>query len=214
MKTKYSMGTVLVVDDNPKIIDILTASLEIKGYDVRSALTGTAALQSVREVIPEIVILDIMMPGIDGYEVCRNLKDDPSTTGVPVIFLSALGGEINKVKAFNVGAVDYITKPFHVTEVLARVEMHLDVYRVRHRQTRQMDKDSNKIDKQSTTGQVGFANDDERAAANEHVQETTESIRRLFYKTLDLLDGSVKTGVSKEQLASYLDAARKELDAL
>lgn len=113
---------ILVVDDNPANIELLVAILGSHGYRCRIANNGTRALAAARADVPDLVMLDIAMPGMDGYEVCRQLKADPVTQSVPVIFLSALNGVIDKVQAFGAGGTDYIGKPFQLEEVIARVE--------------------------------------------------------------------------------------------
>lgn len=118
-------GDILVVDDTPANLRLLVGLLTEKGYKVRATPNGKLALSGVRLAPPDLILLDIMMPEIDGYEVCANLKADEQTRDIPVIFISAINEIMDKVKAFGVGGVDYITKPFHVEEVIARVETHL-----------------------------------------------------------------------------------------
>ncbi|MGB3193015.1 MAG: EAL domain-containing protein [Limnoraphis sp.] len=116
---------ILIVDDQPTNLRLLSRLLSRKGFEVRQAINGTMALQAVQAKLPQLIMLDIMMPDLDGYEVCSRLKADPKTADVPIIFLSALDDVFDKVKAFTVGAVDYISKPFQSQEVLARVQHHL-----------------------------------------------------------------------------------------
>lgn len=118
--------SLLVVDDTEANVDILVEALG-DAYSVSVAMDGESALETVAEEPPDLVLLDIMMPGIDGYEVCRRLKAEPATAGIPVIFLTAMTEVANKTKGFEVGAVDYITKPFEVLEVQARVRTHLSL---------------------------------------------------------------------------------------
>lgn len=101
------------------------------GYNVRKALNGQMALTAVKTVLPDLILLDISMPRMDGYEVCKLLKEDPQTHSIPVIFISALDDVLDKVKAFEVGGVDYITKPFQLEEVLARIQTHLTIKNLR-----------------------------------------------------------------------------------
>ncbi|MDX1414954.1 MAG: response regulator [Candidatus Promineifilaceae bacterium] len=119
---------ILIVDDTPANLQVLTQLLSEQGYRVRPAPSGSMALKSAQLRPPDLILLDIMMPGMDGYEVCRQLKAHERTRDVPVIFLSALSETLNKTRAFNSGAVDYITKPFQAEEVLARVKTHLTLY--------------------------------------------------------------------------------------
>ena len=116
---------ILVVDDSPEIIKVLTDTLMQHGYQVRSAGSGGAALKSVAIQVPDLILLDIKMPDMDGYEICHQLKSDEQSCMIPVIFISSFDDTIDIVKGFQVGGIDYITKPFHVAEVLARVETHL-----------------------------------------------------------------------------------------
>ena len=116
--------SLLVVDDTLANLQLLTNMLRDQGYEVRGAPDGEIALKTVHAFRPDLVLLDINMPDIDGYEVCRRLKADASTAGIPVIFLSALDDTQDKVKGFEVGGVDYITKPFQLEEVRVRIETH------------------------------------------------------------------------------------------
>jgi diguanylate cyclase (GGDEF)-like protein len=116
---------ILVVDDTPENLTVLRQMLTEQGYRVRPALSGEIALKAVQVDIPDLILLDIMMPGMDGFEVCRKLKAEAGTRDIPVLFISALNEEADKIKGFQVGGVDFITKPFHGAEVLARVEIHL-----------------------------------------------------------------------------------------
>lgn len=118
---------ILVVDDLLENLRLLATLLMEAGYDVRRSPDGNLALRNVPRFQPDLILLDIMMPDMDGYEVCRRLKADPKTQDIPVIFLSALDLTFDKVKAFEVGAVDYIHKPFHPAEVMARVKNQLKV---------------------------------------------------------------------------------------
>lgn len=116
---------ILVVDDTPANLELLSGMLKEHHYRIRAAISGDLALQAARNEPPDLILLDIKMPGMDGYEVCRHLKNDEKLKDIPVIFLSSLDEMKDKVKAFNVGGVDYITKPYRFEEVQARVETHL-----------------------------------------------------------------------------------------
>ncbi|MEI6678377.1 MAG: hybrid sensor histidine kinase/response regulator [Mariniphaga sp.] len=120
---------ILVVDDVPANLKILGLILENSGYKVRPVTTGQAALMVAEKVKPDLILLDIMMAGMDGFEVCRQLKENPNLRDVPVIFISALNETNDIVKALSAGGVDYITKPFQAEEVKARVATHLQLYR-------------------------------------------------------------------------------------
>jgi len=126
MTRNYS-GDILIVDDMPNNLRFLSTTLTEQGYKVRSVTEGLMALTVAQAAKPDLILLDIMMPNIDGYEVCQRLKANEQTCDIPVIFLSALDEVLDKVKAFNVGGVDYITKPFQLEEVLARIQTHLSL---------------------------------------------------------------------------------------
>jgi sigma-B regulation protein RsbU (phosphoserine phosphatase) len=117
--------TILVVDDDPLNVKVLTAILRTGGYLTLSARDGTEARRQARTELPDLILLDVMMPGESGFDTCVKLKQEPKTTDIPVIFVSAINDVSSKVKGFDVGAVDYITKPFEKAEVLARTRLHL-----------------------------------------------------------------------------------------
>jgi putative two-component system response regulator len=125
-----SRPLVLVVDDNATNIDLLVNTLKEK-YRLGIAKNGENALQYAVKYHPNLILLDIMMPEMDGYEVCTRLKKDPKTKSIPLIFLTARSETVDKTKAFEMGAVDYITKPFHAAELKARVQMHLELEEMR-----------------------------------------------------------------------------------
>jgi CheY-like chemotaxis protein len=122
--------TVLAVDDSPLNIDTLLDTLGLD-YHVRVATSGPAALKSVKRAVPDLILLDVMMPGMDGFEVCRRLKDDALFRNIPIIFITALNGGVNEANGLGLGAVDYITKPFNPAIVKARVANHLELKRHR-----------------------------------------------------------------------------------
>jgi two-component system sensor histidine kinase/response regulator len=123
-------GDILIVDDKPANLQLLSSILKERGHTVRAVVSGTMGLIAARTVKPDLILLDIRMPGMDGYEVCRQLKADEALSSVPVIFISSLEETLDKVKAFQSGGVDYITKPFQLEEVIARVESQLALYHV------------------------------------------------------------------------------------
>lgn len=125
-----ALADILIVDDTPANLDVLVEMLEEQGYSARPVPSGFLALQSARAQPPDLILLDINMPEMDGYEVCKRLKADENLKDVPVIFISALRDTTDKVHGFEAGAVDYITKPFQFEEVKARVQTHLRTYRM------------------------------------------------------------------------------------
>ena len=123
-------GNILVVDDAPTNLKLLAKTLTLEGYEVCTASTGQLALQTIQATQPDLILLDIKMPVLDGYEICERLKADEKTSSIPIIFLSAVNNPLDKVKGFSVGGVDYITKPFQRQEVIARVENQLRICRL------------------------------------------------------------------------------------
>ncbi len=124
---KFPKADILVIDDTPENLNLLSAMLTEQGYKVRSVTKGSTGLRGANAVPPDLILLDVNMPEMNGYEVCQNLKASDRTRDIPVIFISALGDVLDKIKAFAVGGVDYITKPFQLEEVLARIENHLTI---------------------------------------------------------------------------------------
>lgn len=127
MATCANLQTILIVDDNPTNLEVLSETLSREGFQVSVAIDGESALEQIQYFQPALILLDVMMPGIDGYEICDRLKQDPATQDIPVIFMTALSETENKIKGFSLGAVDYVTKPFHREEVLARVKVHFQL---------------------------------------------------------------------------------------
>ncbi|MCI5145749.1 MAG: response regulator, partial [Candidatus Electrothrix sp. AR3] len=124
--------TILLVDDDPDNLKLLAKMLTENKFQIRASNSGRYALKSIQKNSPDLILLDINMPGIDGYEVCRQLKADPLSADIPIIFISGLKDEESKVRGFEVGGVDYITKPFQSQEILARVRTHLSMSRMKH----------------------------------------------------------------------------------
>ena len=124
---KNRNNNVLIVDDADENLKFLSEILIADGYSVSQASSGEQAIMMIKAQLPGIILLDVMMPEMDGFEVCRQLKADPETTTIPVIFISALGDEQSKLQGFQVGGVDYITKPFRKVEILARVRVHINL---------------------------------------------------------------------------------------
>ena len=131
-------GSILIVDDLPENLIVLSGLLSRQGYETRPALGGPLALMAVRERLPDLVLLDIKMPDMDGYAVCRRLKEDPATRDVPVIFISGLDDPDHLVEGFEAGGVDYITKPFVEKVVMARIRTHLRLHRLQSGLERQV----------------------------------------------------------------------------
>ncbi|MBP0020420.1 MAG: EAL domain-containing protein [Cyanobacteria bacterium SBLK] len=129
-RTTAAKADILLVDDTPDNLRLLSTALSQRGYKVRGAIDGNMALMGAHAAPPDLILLDICMPGMSGYEVCERLKSDGKTAQIPVIFVSALDETIDKVRAFGIGGVDYITKPFQFEEVIARIENQLTIRRL------------------------------------------------------------------------------------
>ncbi|MCB1193887.1 MAG: hybrid sensor histidine kinase/response regulator [Leptospiraceae bacterium] len=126
-ESKTSLFSILIIDDNHQNIKLLECILESEGYKVYIQYSGEEAIKFINETPPDLILLDILMPKMDGYETCKIIKDNPITRDIPIIFLSALTEPINKIKGFEMGAIDYIAKPFDSMEILARVKTHLTI---------------------------------------------------------------------------------------
>lgn len=120
-------GNILIVDDNPENLRFLSSVLEKEGYQVRNALDAELALDTLKTNLPDLILLDVGLPDMDGFELCQRLKATKRYKEIPVIFLSARVESVDKVKGFQVGGIDYITKPFALQEVLARVKTHMTI---------------------------------------------------------------------------------------
>lgn len=155
-------GDILIVDDTLPNLRVLSSMLTEQGYEVRGAPNGAMALMIIEAEPPDLILLDVNMPGMDGYEVCQKIKANPQTQDIPVIFISALDEVLDKVKAFSVGAVDYITKPFQIAEVLVRVKNHLTIRTLQQQL-------------QQTNAELRRAND-ELVAANVALKETNREL--------------------------------------
>lgn len=123
-----SKGNILIVDDTLVNLELLESVLDENGYEARTATSGEMAVKSIEKHIPDLILLDIMMPGIDGYETCELIKKNPLLKDIPVIFVSAKSEAVDKVRGMNLGAVDYISKPFDISEMLVRIKSHLSIY--------------------------------------------------------------------------------------
>ncbi len=123
---------ILIVDDLVENIRFLSDFLTEQNYQVRKAINGKTALMAIQAFPPDLILLDINMPGLNGYEVCQQLKANPTTQAIPIIFLSAADAEEDKIKALQVGGADYITKPFQLEEVLVRVRSQLMIQQLQH----------------------------------------------------------------------------------
>ena len=168
-----SKGNLLIVDDTPANLHLLVRMLSQEGYTVRPAPNGMLALQAVKSTLPELILLDIKMPDMDGYELCQALKADERTRHIPVIFISALHEVLDKVKAFSLGAADYIPKPFQLEEVVARIEHQLQLGRLQ----RQLTEHAQQLQAQNSRLQREV---EERQLAESALRESEEKFAKAF----------------------------------
>ncbi len=136
---------ILVVDDIPANLQLIVDTLTYEGYEVSTAISGERALKQVSYDLPDLILLDIQMPGIDGFETCKILKQNPKTKDIPVIFMTALSDSESIVQGFTLGAVDYITKPFQAVEVLARIKTHINLQQLRKNLEKEVAKKTNEL---------------------------------------------------------------------
>jgi signal transduction histidine kinase len=129
MQTRHST-TILLIDDNPTNLGVLYEALSQYGYEVFIEMDGKSGIEQAQKALPDLILLDVMMPGIDGFETCHQLKNNSLTQEIPIIFMTALSDSVDKVKGLQLGAVDYITKPFQQEEVIARIQVHLKLRQV------------------------------------------------------------------------------------
>jgi PAS domain S-box-containing protein len=186
MKTDNIIGNILIVDDMPDNLLLLTQVLSKKGYHIRAAKTAKEALASVKANPPDLVLLDIKLPDLSGFDVCKQLKADESTMEVPVIFLSALGAIVDKLKGFEVGGVDYITKPFQTEELVIRVKTHLELSLVR----KQFE---NLAVELKLSNEKLISESEERKKYEKALQESEESLSTTLYS---IGDGVIATDIN------------------
>src|ERR671933_1755983 len=140
-------STILIVDDQPTNLKMLFSFLQESGFKVLVAQSGESAITKLDKVAPDLILLDVMLPGLDGFETCRRLKATAETQDIPVIFMTALCESLDKIKGLKVGAVDYITKPFQKEEVLARIENQLKIRKL----SKQLEEQNQQLQKEIRT---------------------------------------------------------------
>ncbi|MDM8561305.1 SpoIIE family protein phosphatase [Candidatus Parabeggiatoa sp. HSG14] len=181
MNTEKYQDVLLIVDDMPANISVLSDFLEGKGFEILIAQNGKRAIKKAEYAHPDLILLDVMMPEMDGFEACQILKSQDSTKEIPIIFMTALADTVDKVKGFELGAADYITKPIQQEEVLARVNAHLNLYKLQ----RQLAKANQKI----TTLNKQLKTDNHRMSAELNVSRKLQQMLLPTEKELQQIDG-------------------------
>lgn len=186
---------ILIVDDNPNNLRVLDSILQERGYVVRPALSGEIALRAIAAVRPDLILLDVRMPGIDGYETCRRIKQQENLREVPIIFISALNEIDDKLNAFQVGAVDFITKPFQAHEVLLRVQTQMDLVHARRALAEH-------LVQSEAAGSVSGTQELSRS-----VQQAVLDIHNI-HAALDAFAATHTTGASATEISQFVDNIR------
>ncbi|HEY9606737.1 MAG TPA: AAA-like domain-containing protein [Allocoleopsis sp.] len=195
-KTETDKGYILIVDDTPENLQVLSNTLSKQGYKIRCVVTGQMAIRAARSTSPDLILLDIRMPDLNGYEVCEYLKRDAQTSEIPIVFLSALDEAIDKVKAFAVGGADYVTKPFQVEEVLARVEHQLTIRKL----TEQLQAQNQQLQQEIETRKHSEAQLQREVAERQRAQEA-------LGKACDALEAKIEQQLAeREKLLSILNS--------
>jgi len=207
-----SEAKILIVDDKPENLRLLTAILKKAGYIVRQLRSGKRVMASVLDAPPDLILLDIMMPEMDGYEVCRGLKAEERTRDIPVIFISALGDVADKIKGFSVGGVDYITKPFREEEVLIRVKTHLSLRGMQNRLEEQNARLRHEIilREQAEKDRRGFQRRLQQARKTESLGRMAGAVAHHFNNLLQIVSGNLE--LIQEDLSAQ-SKAKKNLDS-
>lgn len=210
-RVNTSAAIILIVDDLPDNLRVLSATLAEQGYGVRCAKNGTMALRGAIAAPPDLILLDVKMPDMDGYQVCQQLKAAPATRDIPVIFMSALDDVLDKVRAFDVGGIDYITKPFQVQEVLARIKSQLALQAAKAEICQLNAKLEQRV--QQRTAQLADTNQHlqreiaERKQAQQWLQESEVRLESI----LDSLEEVVRSACAKTFRLLYLNPAAQQV---
>ncbi|MEA5543068.1 EAL domain-containing protein [Limnoraphis robusta Tam1] len=196
---------ILIVDDTPMNLRLLSTMLSEQGYEVRQAISGQMALTAVQTSQPSLILLDIMMPDIDGYQICACLKNNPQTADIPIIFLSALDDVLDKVKAFQVGGADYITKPFEFEEILARVQNQLALKSAKEKLSSLKTQLEKRVEQRTQQLEVANAKLLEMAL---HDPLTGLPNRRFFMRKLEQALNQAKQNLDHQFAVLFLDCDR------
>jgi signal transduction histidine kinase len=194
-------STILIVDDNPTNLEVLSGAMADSGWEILVALDGESAIEQAEYAHPDLIILDVMMPEVDGFETCRRLKSNPELSDIPIIFMTALSETTDKVKGLSLGAVDYVTKPFQQEEVLARVNIHLKIAHL----TKQLQSQNQQLqqevqERQRIEAQLQAFNEQLESRVNERTAKLLQSEAQLRLKTQELEDSLAHLKQTQSQL--------------
>jgi len=208
-------GKILVVDDTPANLSLLLDTLAQSGHDVLVAESGRSALNTYEHNTPDIILLDVVMPGMDGYETCRLLKSRPKEANIPIIFMTARDEPEEKVRAFAAGAVDYITKPIYPPEVLARVAAHLDIRQLQKNLEEEL---AMRLEAENLLGQsldlaVVLVADDQRVVFSSRL---ADALLHKYFPDFDrvTLPANLEKGTSGLTVRRFSDGDRRDLRML
>lgn len=210
-RVNTSVAMILIVDDLPDNLRVLSATLAEQGYGVRCAKNGSMALRGAMAAPPDLILLDVKMPDMDGYQVCQQLKAAPATRDIPVIFMSALDDVLDKVRAFDVGGVDYITKPFQVEEVLARIKSQLALQAAKAEISQLNAVLEQRV--QQRTAQLADANQQlqQEIASRKQAQHWLQQSEARLESILDSLEEVVRSTCAKTFKLLYLNPAAQQV---
>lgn len=188
MNTETSQDVLLIVDDMPANISVLSDFLEEKGFEILIAQNGKRAIKKAEYAHPDLILLDVMMPEMDGFEACQILKSQDSTKDIPIIFMTALTDTVDKVKGFELGAADYITKPIQQDEVLARINAHLNLYKLQ-RQLKTRTEQLAEANQEISTFNEQLKSENLRMSAELEVSRRLQQMLLPTEKELEAIDG-------------------------
>lgn len=211
--TDFNSHSILIVDDNHNNLDVLSETLTKAGFQVAVAVDGENALEQIQYYKPELILLDVMMPGMDGYQTCRRIKTNPDTFDIPVIFMTALSDTEHKVKGFALGAVDYITKPFQREEVLARVRVQLqlrNLARTLEGQNRMLKKEI--LQRERVEGSLVKLNQDLENKVKERTHKLSDALKTLKQAQMELVQQKKELEVRVEQRTGELAKSMREAE--
>lgn len=213
MTEDLNSHSILIVDDNHNNLEVLSETLTKAGFQVAVAVDGENALEQIQYHKPELILLDVMMPGIDGYQTCRRIKSNPDTFDIPVIFMTALSDTEHKVKGFALGAVDYITKPFQREEVLARVRVQLqlrNLSRTMEGQNRMLKKEI--LQRERIEASLVKLNQDLEEKVKERTNKLSQTLKNLRTAQVELVHQKKELEIRVEQRTAELAKSMSEAE--